>query len=127
MMPAIPVDILPIPFIGDGPSAGIGNAASDSYWGQKETITGSVIVQHVRAPAYPYAPYVQELAGPVYYPGAQVRPVTTGMAQQALPTALQSAYQDDITPIGSAPDLTQQDIALGAPGVPTGIPFIGRA
>lgn len=128
MIDAFPVTIQPIPWTGDGPSVGIGNSDSDQYWGEKEMITGNVIIQNPRAPAYPYYAHHQELAGPVFYPGAQMRQVTTGRSQQALPQSLTYNYQDMITPIGSDPNgAIAGDIALGAPGVPTGTPFIGRA
>lgn len=125
----VPAEILEVPWVGDGPSFGIGNEASDAWYGQNDYVTGPPSVVHQRGVGYPWPAHHQELAGPVYYPGALTGgEVTTGQAQQAPQVSLNYMYQDAITPIPfSLADVNSPDVALGAPPIPTGIPFIGRA
>src|SRR6185312_1512974 len=125
----VPAEIIEVPWVGDGPSLGIGNAASDAYYGQRDAVPGPPSIVHQRAVGYSWlSPHVQEMAGPVFYPGWTADPITTGMAQQAPQVSLNYVYQDSITPIPfSLADANSPDVALGAPPISTGIPFIGRA
>lgn len=124
----VPAEIMPVPWVGDGPSIGIGNEASDAWYGQNDMVAGPPSIVHQRGVGYPWPMHVQEFAGPVYYPGWTADPITTGQAQQAPQVSLDYAYQDSITPIPfSLADANSPDVALGAPPIPTGIPFIGRA
>lgn len=124
----VPADIMEVPWVGDGPSIGIGNGASDAWYGQNDMVPGSPSIVHQRGVGYPWPAHHQELAGPVFYPGWTADPITLGQAQQAPQVSLNYLYQDAITPIPfSLADANSPDVALGAPPIPTGIPFIGRA
>lgn len=125
----VPADIVEVPWVGDGPSIGIGNDASDAYYGQNDAVPGPPSIVHQRGVGYPWPSHVQEMAGPVYYPGALTGGAfSLGQAPQAATASLGYAYQDTQAPIpfdlGAA---NSMDVAIGAPSVPTGIPFIGRA
>jgi hypothetical protein len=126
---AVPAVITDVPWLGDGPSIGIGNGASDAWYGENTSVPGPPSIVHARGVGYPWPSHHQELAGPVYYPGAlQGGAFTLGQAQQAPQVSLAYQYQDLQTPlpfaIGTNSDIG--DIALGAPAIPSGAQFIGR-
>lgn len=114
-------------WVGDGPSIGMGNGASDAWYGENSFVTGPPSIIHARGVGYPWPTHVQEFAGPVYYPGTRAVPVTTGQAQQAPQASLAYQYQDTQTPvpfsIGGWSEIG--DIALGAPVIPNGPIFLG--
>lgn len=122
-------DLLDVPWLGDGPSIGIGNGASDAWYGENTAVPGPPSIVHARGVGYPWPMHVQEMAGPVQYPGGLTGgAISLGQAQQAPQVSLAYQYQDLQTPlpfaIGSNSDIG--DIALGAPAIPSGAQFIGR-
>ena len=122
-------DLLDVPWLGDGPSIGIGNGASDAWYGENTAVPGPPSIVHARGVGYPWPMHVQEMAGPVQYPGGLTGgAISLGQAQQAPQVSLAYQYQDLQTPlpfaIGTNSDIG--DIALGAPAIPSGAQFIGR-
>lgn len=120
LIPALPYDATPIPWVGDGPALGIGNGASSGYFGEREMIPGPPTIQWPRAYKTPVPPKWIETAGPVFYPGTTAYSDTTQKAVRwtypGVPVLTFAPYADTQAP-GAAndPDL----IELGAPYIPT--------
>jgi len=110
----LPVVIDETPWEGDGPSAGIGNNASDFDAGQTEMITGSVIIQWPRVYSSPVVPRFTQLNRIPDFPGIGY---DTAIVLAPSYTHGIGDFTDQQTPLvqlGNA-----GDVQLGAPGITT--------